>query len=85
MQQSTFDEDTTENVQVIYVEIIDLELELVNPFWLVSYAEQKLLDVCNEEQKMKILVVPINYGNCRNLFKHSWVMTQLVPVHRLSC
>lgn len=52
MQQSTFDEDTTENFQVIYVEIIDLELELVNPFWLVSYAEQKLLDVCNEEQKM---------------------------------
>lgn len=58
LQQSTFDEGTSENVQVISDEIIDRALELMmNPFWLVLYAEQKLLDVRNEE-KMQILMVP---------------------------
>jgi len=51
LQQSTFDEGTSENVQVISDEIIDRALELMmNPFWLVLYAEQKLLDVRNEEK-----------------------------------
>ncbi|CAJ1936035.1 unnamed protein product [Sphenostylis stenocarpa] len=54
--QKMFDEGTPEDVQVIFNEIIDHVVELmVNPFG--NYLMQKLLDVCNEEQRMQILLI----------------------------
>lgn len=54
--QRMFDEGTPEDVQVIFNEIIDHIVELmVNPFG--NYLMQKLLEVCTEEQRMKILLV----------------------------
>ncbi|QCD84094.1 hypothetical protein DEO72_LG2g4444 [Vigna unguiculata] len=54
--QKMFDEGTPDDVQVIFNEIIDHVVELmVNPFG--NYLMQKLLDVCNEEQRMQILLI----------------------------
>nr|KYP61140.1 Pumilio domain-containing protein C6G9.14 [Cajanus cajan] len=54
--QKMFDEGTPEDVQVIFNEIIDHVVELMmNPFG--NYLMQKLLDVCNEEQRMQILLI----------------------------
>ncbi|XP_061350381.1 putative pumilio homolog 7, chloroplastic [Gastrolobium bilobum] len=54
--QRMFDEGTPEDVQVIFEEIIDHVVELmVNPFG--NYLMQKLLDVCNEEQRTQILLI----------------------------
>ncbi|KAK7400310.1 hypothetical protein VNO78_11515 [Psophocarpus tetragonolobus] len=54
--QKMFDEGTPEDVQVIFNEIIDHVVELMmNPFG--NYLMQKLLDVCNEEQRMHILLI----------------------------
>ncbi|KAL2343792.1 hypothetical protein Fmac_005077 [Flemingia macrophylla] len=54
--QKMFDEGTLEDVQVIFNEIIDHVVELMmNPFG--NYLMQKLLDVCNEEQRMQILQI----------------------------
>jgi len=54
--QKMFDEGTPEDVQVIFNEIIEHVVELmVNPFG--NYLMQKLLDVCNEEQRMQILLI----------------------------
>ncbi|KAK7363148.1 hypothetical protein VNO77_05279 [Canavalia gladiata] len=54
--QRMFDEGTREDVQVIFNEIIDHAVELMmNPFG--NYLMQKLLDVCNEEQRMQILLI----------------------------
>ncbi|RVW12845.1 putative pumilio-like 8, chloroplastic [Vitis vinifera] len=47
---------TPQDVQIIFNEIIDHVVELMmNPFG--NYLMQKLLDVCNEEQRMQILVM----------------------------
>ncbi|KAK7331707.1 hypothetical protein VNO80_28444 [Phaseolus coccineus] len=54
--QRMFDEGTPEDVQVIFSEIIDHVVELMmNPFG--NYLMQKLLDVCDEEQRMHIILV----------------------------
>ncbi|RDX70308.1 putative pumilio-like 7, chloroplastic, partial [Mucuna pruriens] len=54
--QKMFDEGTPEDVQVIFNEIIDHVVELMmNPFG--NYLMQKLLDVCDEEQRMQIILV----------------------------
>ncbi|XP_010268106.1 PREDICTED: uncharacterized protein LOC104605160 isoform X2 [Nelumbo nucifera] len=54
--QRIFDEGTPQDVQTIFNEIIDHVVELMmNPFG--NYLMQKLLDVCNEEQKMQILLM----------------------------
>lgn len=54
--QKMFDEGTPHDVQIIFTEIIDHVVELmINPFG--NYLMQKLLDVCNEEQKMQILLM----------------------------
>ncbi|XP_027347637.1 pumilio homolog 1-like [Abrus precatorius] len=54
--QRMFDEGTPEDVQVIFNEIIDHVVELMmNPFG--NYLMQKLLNVCNEEQRMQILLI----------------------------
>ena len=54
--QRMFEEGTPEDVQVIFNEIIDHVVELMmNPFG--NYLMQKLLDVCNEEQRMQILLI----------------------------
>ncbi|XP_020222190.1 putative pumilio homolog 8, chloroplastic [Cajanus cajan] len=54
--QRMFDEGTLEDVQVIFNEIIDHVVELmINPFG--NYLMQKLLDVCDEEQRMQIILV----------------------------
>lgn len=54
--QRVFDEGTLKDVQIIFNEIIDQVLDLmVNPFG--NYLVQKLLGVCNEEQRMQILLV----------------------------
>ncbi|KAI4296355.1 hypothetical protein L6164_036320 [Bauhinia variegata] len=54
--QKVFDEGTPAEVQVIFNEIIDHVVELmINPFG--NYLMQKLLDVCNEEQRMLILLM----------------------------
>lgn len=54
--QRVFDEGTPEDVQVIFNEIIDHVAELMmNPFG--NYLMQKLLDVCNEEQRMQIILM----------------------------
>ncbi|KAL3538630.1 hypothetical protein ACH5RR_001996 [Cinchona calisaya] len=53
--QRMFDEGTPQDVQIIFVEIIDHVVELMmNPFG--NYLMQKLLEVCNEEQRMQILL-----------------------------
>ncbi|CAJ1963495.1 unnamed protein product [Sphenostylis stenocarpa] len=54
--QRMFDEGAPEDVQVIFSEIIDHVVELMmNPFG--NYLMQKLLDVCDEEQRMQIILV----------------------------
>ncbi|KAL2893840.1 putative pumilio-like protein 7 chloroplastic [Bienertia sinuspersici] len=54
--QKKFDEGSFEDVQLIFDEIIDHVVELMtNPFG--NYLVQKLFDVCNEEQRMKIIHV----------------------------
>ncbi|KAK4491217.1 hypothetical protein RD792_001950, partial [Penstemon davidsonii] len=53
--QRMFDEGTSRDVQIIFNEIIDHVVELMmNPFG--NYLMQKLLEVCNEEQRMHILI-----------------------------
>ncbi|XP_019171483.1 PREDICTED: pumilio homology domain family member 4-like [Ipomoea nil] len=53
--QRMFDEGTPRDVQIIFSEIIDHAAELMmNPFG--NYLMQKLLEVCNEEQRMEILL-----------------------------
>ncbi|EOX98806.1 hypothetical protein QUC31_014973 [Theobroma cacao] len=54
--QRLFDEGTQQDVQLIFKEIIDHVVELMmNPFG--NYLMQKLLEVCNEEQRMQILLM----------------------------
>ncbi|XP_015886236.3 uncharacterized protein LOC107421499 [Ziziphus jujuba] len=54
--QRMLDEGTPQDVQIIFSEIIDHVVELMmNPFG--NYLMQKLLDVCNEEQRMQILIM----------------------------
>ncbi|XP_022725606.1 putative pumilio homolog 7, chloroplastic isoform X2 [Durio zibethinus] len=54
--QRVFDEGTQQDVQIIFKEIIDHVVELMmNPFG--NYLMQKLLDVCNEEQRKQILLM----------------------------
>lgn len=53
--QRMFDEGTPQDVRIIFGEIIDHVAELMmNPFG--NYLMQKLVDVCNEEQRMEILL-----------------------------
>ncbi|KZV34637.1 pumilio7, chloroplastic [Dorcoceras hygrometricum] len=53
--QRMFDEGNSRDVQIIFSEIIDHTVELMmNPFG--NYLMQKLLEVCNEEQRMNILL-----------------------------
>ncbi|XP_075489225.1 uncharacterized protein LOC142528061 [Primulina tabacum] len=53
--QRMFDEGNSRDVQIIFSEIIDHTVELMmNPFG--NYLMQKLLEVCNEEQRMHILL-----------------------------
>ncbi|KAL1534331.1 pumilio 9-like [Salvia divinorum] len=53
--QKIFEQGTCQDVQIIFNEIIDHVVELmVNPFG--NYLMQKLLEVCNEEQKTQILL-----------------------------
>ncbi|CAA2969518.1 pumilio homolog 7, chloroplastic [Olea europaea subsp. europaea] len=53
--QRMFDEGTPRDVQIIFSEIVDHAVELItNPFG--NYLMQKLLDVCNEEQRIQILL-----------------------------
>ncbi|KAL1557828.1 putative pumilio 8, chloroplastic isoform X1 [Salvia divinorum] len=52
--QRMFDDGNSLDVQIIFNEIIDHAVELMmNPFG--NYLMQKLLEVCNEEQRMHIL------------------------------
>ncbi|KAK9742597.1 hypothetical protein RND81_03G184700 [Saponaria officinalis] len=52
--QKKFEEESFEDVQTIFDGIIDHVIELmIDPFG--NYLIQKLLDVCNEEQRMKIV------------------------------
>ncbi|TYH86035.1 hypothetical protein ES332_D01G013500v1 [Gossypium tomentosum] len=54
--QRLFDEGTREDVEMIFKEIIDHVVELMmNPFG--NYLMQKLLEVCNEQQRMQILLM----------------------------
>ncbi|XVE93119.1 hypothetical protein REPUB_Repub01dG0162700 [Reevesia pubescens] len=54
--QRLFDEGTQQDVHIIFKEIIDHVVELMmNPFG--NYLMQKLLEVCNEEQRMQILLM----------------------------
>ncbi|KAK8617551.1 hypothetical protein V6N13_080461 [Hibiscus sabdariffa] len=54
--QRLFDDGTRQDVQMIFKEIIDHVVELMmNPFG--NYLIQKLLEVCNEEQRMQILLM----------------------------
>ncbi|KAF5746805.1 hypothetical protein HS088_TW06G00980 [Tripterygium wilfordii] len=54
--QRIFDEGTSRDVQVIFDEVIDHLVELtMKPFG--NYLVQKLLDVCNEGQRMQILLM----------------------------
>lgn len=54
--QKKFDEGTTQDVQLIFNEIIDHVVELmVNPFG--NYLVQKLMEVCSEEQRMQIVLM----------------------------
>ncbi|XP_047970336.1 putative pumilio homolog 8, chloroplastic [Salvia hispanica] len=53
--QRMFDDGNSLDVQIIFNEIIDHAVELMmNPFG--NYLMQKLLEVCNEEQRMHILL-----------------------------
>ncbi|CAI9104012.1 OLC1v1002615C1 [Oldenlandia corymbosa var. corymbosa] len=53
--QRMFDEGTPHDVHIIFNEVIDHVVELMmNPFG--NYLMQKLLEVCNEEQRMQILL-----------------------------
>ncbi|KAK8624770.1 hypothetical protein V6N13_089656 [Hibiscus sabdariffa] len=54
--QRVFDEGSQLDVEIIFKEIIDHVVELMmNPFG--NYLMQKLLEVCNEEQRMRILLM----------------------------
>ncbi|KAF8406003.1 hypothetical protein HHK36_008083 [Tetracentron sinense] len=54
--QRKFEEGNPQEVKLIFNEIIDHVVELMmNPFG--NYLMQKLLDVCNEEQRMQILIM----------------------------
>ncbi|GMJ09828.1 hypothetical protein HRI_004652000 [Hibiscus trionum] len=54
--QQLFEQSTREDVEIIFKEIIDHVVELMmNPFG--NYLMQKLLEVCNEEQRMQILLM----------------------------
>ncbi|KAE9605479.1 putative armadillo-like helical, pumilio, RNA binding domain-containing protein [Lupinus albus] len=54
--QRVFDEGTPEDVQEIFNEIINHVVELMmNPFG--NYLMQKLLDVCTEEQRTRMLLI----------------------------
>lgn len=54
--QRIFDEGTPLDIQIIFNEIIDHVVELMmNPFG--NYLMQKLLEVCNDEQRMQILLM----------------------------
>ncbi|KAE8662289.1 Detected protein of confused Function [Hibiscus syriacus] len=54
--QQLFDEGTPEDLEITFKEIIDHVVELMmNPFG--NYLMQKLLEVCNEEQRMQILLM----------------------------
>ncbi|KAL3620927.1 hypothetical protein CASFOL_035839 [Castilleja foliolosa] len=53
--QRMFDEGNAQDVQIVFNEIIDHVVELMmNPFG--NYLMQKLLEVCNEEHRMHILL-----------------------------
>ncbi|GFP98692.1 putative pumilio homolog 7 chloroplastic [Phtheirospermum japonicum] len=53
--QRMFDEGNVQDVQIVFNEIIDHVVELMmNPFG--NYLMQKLLEVCNEEHRMHILL-----------------------------
>ncbi|CAA2968286.1 pumilio homolog 7, chloroplastic [Olea europaea subsp. europaea] len=53
--QRMFDEGTSRDVQIIFSEVIHHVVELMmNPFG--NYLMQKLLEVCNEDQRMEILL-----------------------------
>ncbi|KAK1417619.1 hypothetical protein QVD17_26749 [Tagetes erecta] len=53
--QKIFDDGNPQHVQIVFDEIIGHVVELmVNPFG--NYFMQKLLEVCNEEQRMQILI-----------------------------
>ncbi|KAL6515302.1 hypothetical protein OROHE_018934 [Orobanche hederae] len=53
--QRIFDEGTCQDVQMVFEEVIDHVVELMtNPFG--NYLMQKLLEVCNEEQRMHIVL-----------------------------
>jgi hypothetical protein len=57
--QKVFDEGTCQDVQIIFEEIIGHVVELMmDPFG--NYLVQKLLDVCNEEQRMQIVLMVTN-------------------------
>ncbi|XP_015571609.2 putative pumilio homolog 7, chloroplastic [Ricinus communis] len=52
--QRIFDEGTSQDIQIIFNEIIDHVVELMlKPFG--NYVIQKFLDVCNEEQRLQIV------------------------------
>ncbi|KAK4271249.1 hypothetical protein QN277_019968 [Acacia crassicarpa] len=54
--QKVFEEGTLQDVEVIFSEIIEHVVELMmDPFG--NYLMQKLLEVCNEEQRMQILLM----------------------------
>ncbi|XP_057826553.2 uncharacterized protein LOC131038216 [Cryptomeria japonica] len=53
--QKKFEEGSTQDVHTIFVEIIDHIIELMtDPFG--NYLVQKLLEVCNEDQRLQILL-----------------------------
>ncbi|KAI3715811.1 hypothetical protein L6452_22798 [Arctium lappa] len=53
--QKIFDDGNPQHVQIVFNEIIGHVVELmINPFG--NYLMQKLLEVCNEEQRMHILI-----------------------------
>ncbi|XP_023751136.1 putative pumilio homolog 8, chloroplastic [Lactuca sativa] len=53
--QKIFDDGNSQHVQIVFNEIIGHVIELmINPFG--NYLMQKLLEVCNEEQRMQILI-----------------------------
>lgn len=65
--QRKFDEGNAEDVQKIFIEIIDHIIELMtDPFG--NYLVQKLLEVCNEDQRMQILrAITSNQGELVNI------------------
>ena len=57
--QKVFDEGTFQDVEIVFEEIIGHIVELMmDPFG--NYLVQKLLDVCNEEQRMQIVLMVTN-------------------------